>query len=103
MSRKHNSLDDALHKRIVDLCAKGDDLVERREFEKAFGYYRDALNQVPQPAEDWSATTCILSAIGDLYFLAGESTSRLPPLRMPFGVQAAWGIRSFICDWAMPI
>ena len=63
-------LDDALHQRICDLCAKGDALVEQRQFERAFGFYCDALNLVPPPAEDWEATTWILAAIGDLYFLA---------------------------------
>ena len=51
------------------LSANGDSLVKRQEFEKAFACYRDALNLVPDPAEEWEATTWILAAIGDLYFL----------------------------------
>ncbi len=64
-----HTLDEALHGQIREFCAKGDALAEQREFEKAFGYYRDALNLVPEPMEDWEATTWILAAIGDLYFL----------------------------------
>jgi tetratricopeptide (TPR) repeat protein len=63
-------LDEAVHAEIRHLCAKGDALVQQKQFEQAFGYYRDALNLVPQPAENWEATTWILTAIGDLYFLA---------------------------------
>ena len=64
-----HSLDDSLHKKISELCTKGDALAERREFEPAFAFYREALNLVPKPVEDWEATTWILAAIGDLYLL----------------------------------
>ena len=66
------SLDEKTHNQIRGLCAKGDTLVAQRQFEKAFSFYRDALNIVPNPVEDWEATTWILAAIGDLYFLAGK-------------------------------
>lgn len=64
-----DQLDDETHGNICDLCAQGDDLVDRREFESAFHCYLDALNQVPKPVENWEATTWILAAIGDLYWL----------------------------------
>jgi tetratricopeptide (TPR) repeat protein len=67
-----HSLDDSTHKQITELCERGDALVEEQQFEKAFYCYRDALNLVPEPAEDWEATTWILSAIGDLYFAEGK-------------------------------
>jgi len=69
---KRQALDEGVHSRIRELCAKGDALVAQKQFEQAFGAYRDALNLVPPPAEDWEATTWILAAIGDLYFLAGK-------------------------------
>ena len=69
---KPHSLDDKLHAKIRDLCAQGDALVAQKKFEAAFSFYRDALNLVPEPVEDWEATTWILAAIGDLYYLAGR-------------------------------
>src|SRR5262245_39788873 len=66
------SLDEITHQQINALCEKGDALVEQQQFEKAFYCYRDALNLVPEPVEAWEATTWILSAIGDLYFLEGK-------------------------------
>ena len=69
---KRQALDEAVHSKIRELCAKGDALVAQKQFEQAFSAYRDALNLVPPPAEDWEATTWILAAIGDLYFLAGK-------------------------------
>lgn len=35
-------------------------------------FYRDALNLVPKPVEEWEVTTWILAAIGDLYFVDGK-------------------------------
>jgi tetratricopeptide (TPR) repeat protein len=67
-----DALDEATHATIRNLCAKGDELVLQKQFEKAFCFYRDALNLVPKPVEEWEATTWILVAIGDLYFLAGK-------------------------------
>lgn len=64
-----DQLADDTHRKICDLCAQGDELVDRREFERAFYCYRDALNLVPQPVENWEATTWILAAIGDLYWI----------------------------------
>jgi tetratricopeptide (TPR) repeat protein len=67
-----HELDESVYSRIRDLCAKGDALATQQQFEKAFAFYRDALNLVPRPVEEWEATTWILVAIGDLYFMAGK-------------------------------
>ena len=74
---ERQTLDEAIHSKIRDLCAKGDALVQEKQFEQAFGFYRDALNLVPPPAEDWEATTWILAAIGDLYFMAKMTPNAL--------------------------
>jgi tetratricopeptide (TPR) repeat protein len=67
-----DAFDEAVHRRIRELCARGDALAAQRRFEEAFEFYRDALKLVPEPVEEWEATTWILSAIGDSYFLAGR-------------------------------
>lgn len=66
------SLDDAVLSEIRAYCARGDKLVESKQYEEAFLCYRSALNLVPSPVEDWETTTWILAAIGDLYFSAGR-------------------------------
>ena len=70
-------MDDALHAKICELCQRGDELADLRRFEEAFSAYRSALEIVPEPAEDWEATTWILAAIGDLYFTAGNTEKSL--------------------------
>ena len=50
-----------------------------------------ALNLVPKPVEEWEATTWILAAIGDLYFLAGSFEKSVGRLRTPCDVRGDWG------------
>ena len=73
-------LNEETHVQIKKLCAKGDALVEQKDFESALTCYRDALNLVPIPREPWEATTWILAAIGDLHFAAGEMEKALNAL-----------------------
>lgn len=65
-----NELDEIIHRRITELCSRRCAGRKQKRFEQAFGFYREALNLVPAPAEEWEATTWILAAIGDLYFSA---------------------------------
>jgi tetratricopeptide (TPR) repeat protein len=52
------------------LSPRGDLLAKRLQFEKAIGAYQEAWKLLPEPAEDWSAATWILAAIGDAQFEA---------------------------------
>lgn len=67
-----HSLNTKTHSEIKELCARGDEFAKQKQFKSAFAFYRDALNLVPKPVEDWEATTWILAAIGDLYFVEGK-------------------------------
>jgi tetratricopeptide (TPR) repeat protein len=58
-----------IHDQIKNLCAKGDELAKQRQFKSTFAFYRDALHLIPEPTQKWEATTWILAAIGDLYYL----------------------------------
>ena len=56
------------HQQIKELCAEGDVFVEMGEYNDAYKNYIEALELVPEPKENYSATTWILAALGDLYF-----------------------------------
>ena len=85
-----HSMDEDLYSRIRDLCAKGNDLANEGQFEKACYLYRDALKLVPEPIEDWEATTWILASIGDMYFMDGRIEKAIQPfedaVRCPGGL-----------------
>lgn len=70
-------IDDVSYSRILELSKQGDDYGKRKEFSKAIDSYYEALNLVPDPKEDYSATTWLLTAIGESYlFLKDYENAR---------------------------
>lgn len=65
-------MDDAAHKRLTDLCAEGDALAEQTSYAEALGRYGEAWGLIPEPKENWNASTWVLAAIGDACFLMGD-------------------------------
>ncbi len=75
MTTNIKELDAGTHQQIKELCAQGDQLAEAREFEDAIAQYNEAWTLVPDPKNEWNASTWILAAIADAAFLAGYRTS----------------------------
>jgi tetratricopeptide (TPR) repeat protein len=61
-----------IHRRIKKLSKSGDHLVERGKYKQGIEKYIAALELVPQPMEEWEASTWLLTAIGDAHFLSGN-------------------------------
>jgi tetratricopeptide (TPR) repeat protein len=70
-----------LHNRILQLSAEGDSLAEKSEFEKAIAKYNEAWALVPEPKNDWEASTWLMTAIGDACFLSGYHSSGVEALQ----------------------
>ncbi|WP_321945849.1 tetratricopeptide repeat protein [Paraburkholderia sp. J10-1] len=81
MTTERQELDANTHEAIKALCAIGDQLAGKRRFEEAIGEYNKAWELVPEPKNEWGASTWILAAIADACFLAGYKTSALEALR----------------------
>jgi tetratricopeptide (TPR) repeat protein len=62
-------LDDKIYRQITRLTGQGDELVETGEYRQALALYLKALDLVPDPIDEWEASTWIFAAIGDCYFL----------------------------------
>ena len=60
---------------IERLCSEGDALAASSHFDEAVKSYNAAWEMVPEPKNDWNASTWILGAIGDACFLGGYVTS----------------------------
>jgi len=69
-----------LYSRINELCQRGQSYEEKENFELAVKSYLEALALIPSPLTDWEASTWILTAIGDMYFLLSQYNSALPYL-----------------------
>ncbi|MGG4552088.1 tetratricopeptide repeat protein [Paenibacillus humicus] len=65
-------LDDKVYSQIVQMCEKGDNLVEEGELHKAIDLYTKALDLIPSPKNHWEASTWIYTAIGDAYYIYDE-------------------------------
>lgn len=63
-----DQLDDALHKEIVSLCERGDDLLEQQRLDEALEIYKRAWLLIPEPRFVWEAATWVLAALGDCYY-----------------------------------
>jgi len=84
-------LDAAVHEQIKAHCAAGDKLAEARAFEGAIAEYNKAWSLVPDPANDWEASTWILAAIADAAFLGGYLTSAREALQYAMTCPGAIG------------
>jgi tetratricopeptide (TPR) repeat protein len=70
-----SELDPGVHEAISVFCAEGDQLAEAGLHESAISEYNKAFDLVPEPKNNWNASTWILAAIADSCFLAGYNTS----------------------------
>lgn len=65
-------LSEELDSRITALCTEGDDLADQEDYHLALEKYEAALRLIPEPHTRWEASTWVLAAIGDTYFLIHE-------------------------------
>lgn len=49
------------------LCAEGDQFLDEDNYDKALVAYRAAEKLIPEPKQDWEASTWIYTAIGDVF------------------------------------
>ncbi|MHA6823017.1 tetratricopeptide repeat protein [Ralstonia pseudosolanacearum] len=84
-------LDASTHEAIKALCAEGDRLAEVKSYEAAVAEYNKAWALVPEPKNEWQASTWILAAIADACFLSGYKTSALKALQFAMTCPGAVG------------
>jgi tetratricopeptide (TPR) repeat protein len=68
-------LDPKIYSAIQVYSAEGDALAAAKSYEEAIAHYQRAWELVPDPKNEWKASTWILAAIADAAFLAGYRTS----------------------------
>lgn len=84
-------LDSATHEAIKAHSARGDELADARNFEAAIAEYNKAWQLVPEPKNEWDASTWILAAIGDAAFRGGYNTSAREALQYAMHCPAGIG------------
>ncbi|WP_156338582.1 tetratricopeptide repeat protein [Chondromyces crocatus] len=83
-------IEQALHRKVSELCERGDAHVEAGELDRAVERYEEALSLLPRPLHQWHAATWILTALGEtLYFQKQHQeavSALLEALRCPRGL-----------------
>lgn len=77
----NGELDVVLYEEIKRLCGVGDQLAQEDLYEEAIASYNGAWSLIPEPKNDWEASTWVLAAIADACFLSGYKTSALEALQ----------------------
>lgn len=67
---ENNQLTKKLRNKIDDICEQGDlAIIDFFDYDTAIEKYKEALELVPEPIEEYATTTWIYVAIGDAYYL----------------------------------
>ncbi|HEX2059529.1 MAG TPA: tetratricopeptide repeat protein [Thermoanaerobaculia bacterium] len=82
---KPTQLPDELYERITALTSAANEKFEAGEYGEALADYTRALALIPEPLEDWEASTWTLTAIGDCLFLMGDFAAAHPYLERALG------------------
>jgi len=83
-------LGEQTHRAIKTHCAKGDSLAEEGKYKDAIAAYNDAWLLIPDPKNDWEASTWVLAAIADSAYLGGYATTAREALE--YGMTCPGGI-----------
>jgi tetratricopeptide (TPR) repeat protein len=59
-----------VHAKILEVTRAGNELAAKGDLQAAFRRYWDAFELLPEPKLHWEASTWILTAVGDMLFLA---------------------------------
>ncbi len=62
-------MNESTHKEIALLCEKGDEFAGSGDYQQAIGNYKKALELIPDPYDEYEASTWVLVAIADAHYL----------------------------------
>ena len=61
-------LHDSVYEKIQQLSQQGNSFVDKSKLSKAIQCFEEAIQLLPNPKEDWEASTWLYTALGDTYF-----------------------------------
>jgi len=70
-----HELPSTLHEQIKKFCAESDAFMKNGAHREAINRFNQAYKLIPEPKQDWAASTWVLSAIGDACFASNFFTS----------------------------
>ena len=99
-------LNNETYAQIQEKCGLGDELTEEGRWRAALEQYWRAFELIPEPKQDWEATTWVLTAIGDVNFLSGDFEAGVENLSKAMHCPGAIGnpfihLRLGQCQWEL--
>lgn len=84
-------LPEPVHEEIKKLSSQGDLLADEQRFGDAVAKYTEAWVLVPEPKTDWEASTWLLAALGDAYFLSAHFAHGVGALEQALSCPGGFG------------
>jgi tetratricopeptide (TPR) repeat protein len=69
-----------VQQRMDEFCRVGDEYLDAGEFARALEAYRAAADLIPDPKENWQASTWVFTAIGETLYFKGRYAEALQNL-----------------------
>jgi tetratricopeptide (TPR) repeat protein len=66
--KKQEEMDDKLYQQMMALCEAGDKAVETDHFDVAIHKFQQAFELIPEPYQEWEASTWVLFSLGEAQF-----------------------------------
>ena len=70
--KKQEEMDDKLYQQMMAFCEAGDSAVESDEFDVAIHEFQQAFDLIPEPYQEWEASTWVLFSLGEAQFFNGQ-------------------------------
>jgi len=70
-------LSDELAEQVDTLAIRGDELFDKKEYEKAIEIYKKGIELVPEPKNEWETKLWFTAAIADAYWFLKKYTQAL--------------------------
>ena len=77
---KNSQLEDSIYEEICKLSKTGNDLLEKDQYLEAVEVYHKTFDLIPEPFEIYQASTWLLAAVGETYFLMEKYNNALHAL-----------------------
>jgi len=72
LNEEVTKLSDEIYKDITNLTNQGNNYIDKNRLSDAIDCFNRALDLIPEPKNDWEASTWIYTALGDVYFIKKE-------------------------------
>ena len=70
--KNQEEMDDEVYQNMMNLCAEGDEAVEIDDYDSAIHKFKQALELIPEPYQEWEASTWVLFSLGEAQFFNEE-------------------------------